>query len=193
VFLEEAHFQHFIDLLEDGVGRFAVDVYGYNAMPNHFHVIVSQRELGAISAYFHRVSGLSASNFRWATSSVGLGHVFQRRFWSHAITDERHFLTALKYVEANALRACLVERAEHWKWGSLWERLNQSRRIVSPPPVALPMDWCHIVNRPLPPEMLESLRSPSRRGRPTSRQNGLLPAESQSSASGSGEVLPRLV
>lgn len=192
VFLEVVDFQHFVDLLEDGVRRFAVDVYGYNVMPNHFHVIGSQREPGAISAYFHRVSCLSAGNFRWATSTVGLGHVFQRRFWSQAITDERHFLTTLKYVEANAHRACLVERAEDWEWGSLWERLNQGRRIISPAPVALPVDWCHIVNRPLPPEMLESLRNPSRRGRPRRRRNGPLPVESQSSVSGSGEVLPRL-
>ncbi len=166
VFRKAEDYQCFVDLLGGGVRRFAVDLYGYSAMPTHFHLIISQRERGALSAYLHWVTGLTASNYRSETASTGRGHVFQRRFWSQAIKDERHFLVALKYVEANARRASLVERAEDWQWTSLWERLHESRRIISPPPIQLPEDWCELVNRPLASEALEHLRCPAPRGRP---------------------------
>jgi len=170
VFLKREDYQCFIDLLSDGLRRFAVDLYGYSAMPTHFHLVLGQRESGAVSAYLHRVTSLLAANYRSETLSSGLGHVFQRRYWSEALRDERHFLAVLRYVEANARRASLVERAEDWEWGSLWERLHSSRRLVSTALVSLPPDWCELVNIPLAQDVLESLRHPTPRGRPATHR-----------------------
>ena len=39
---------------------------------------------------------------------------------------DRHSLVVCRYVERNALRAGLVERAEQWAWSSLWRR----RRVL---------------------------------------------------------------
>lgn len=165
VFFQEADYRDFIALLRDGLSRCAVDVFGYNTMPNHFHIVLGQREPGAISAYLHRVTCLTACNLRWSTSSAGMGHVFQRRFWSKVIAAETEFRTVLKYVEANALRAGLVQQAEQWEWGSLSERMRPVWQVISHPPVPLPEDWCQLVNRPLPPSVLAELRSRRRPGR----------------------------
>ena len=171
LFPEVTDYQYFVDLLQRGLRRFAVDVIGYNVMPNHFHVVASQREAGALSAYLHWVTGISACNFRAETSSTGQGHVFQGRFWSEPVRDAQHFLAVLRYVEANARRASLVERAEDWKWGSLWERLHGERSILTPSPVPLPPDWTELVNRSLDPRVLEDLRRPVPRGRPRTGRN----------------------
>jgi putative transposase len=138
-------------------------------MPTHFHLVVSQREHGAVSAYLHWVTCISASNYRSETSSTGQGHVFQRRFWSEAVRDDRHFLAVLRYVEANALRSALVGRAEDWQWSSLWERLRGDRRILTPAPVPLPAEWLDLVNRSFEPQALEAIRRPRPRGRPRTR------------------------
>src|SRR5208283_1639827 len=44
-----------------------------------------------------------------------------------------HFLTVCRYVERNALRAILVERAEDWRWCSLRSRVRSKdpRRIMA--------------------------------------------------------------
>ena len=52
-------------------------------------------------------------------------------------------------MERNALLAQLVERAEHWRWGSLW--LRESGQgipglLVDDGPVALPSPWVEWVN-----------------------------------------------
>ena len=59
---------------------------------------------------------------RWHAhrQSTGSGHVYQGRFKSFPVQDDDHFCTVSRYVERNALRANLVERAEDWRCGSLY-------------------------------------------------------------------------
>lgn len=72
--------------------------------------------------------------------------MYQGRFWSGPIENEEHFFTVLRYVEANARRAKLVERAEEWRWCSAWERTTGNRSILSPLPTALPDNWNDTLN-----------------------------------------------
>ncbi|HVA49765.1 MAG TPA: hypothetical protein VNH11_25585 [Pirellulales bacterium] len=46
------------------------------------------------------------------------GHVWQGRFKSPVIENGEHLLTVLRYIEANPLRARIVERAEDYRWTS---------------------------------------------------------------------------
>ena len=57
----------------------------------------------------------------------GGGHLYQGRFKSFPTQDDLHFLTLCRYVEANALRAGLVERAEDWPWSGLAARRRRGR------------------------------------------------------------------
>ena len=169
LFFNDADFNGFVELLGESAPRFSVELHGYCVMPNHFHLLVHQREPGALSAYIHRISGISARLFRESTDTVGLGHVYQRRFWSRPLGHESDYLMALRYVEANPLRAELVSRAEDWPWGSLWERLTGGRKILTPAFVGLPPEWKEIVNAVQPPKELELLRAQAKRGRPRAR------------------------
>jgi putative transposase len=54
---------------------------------------------------------------------VGYGHVYQSRYKSLPVESDRPFLTLVRYVERNALRAGLVDRAEDWPWSSVHVRL----------------------------------------------------------------------
>jgi putative transposase len=94
-----------------------------------------------------------------------MGHVFQSRFWSQALPEERDYLIALRYVEDNSHRAGLVRQAEDWRWGSLWERITRGRQILAPPIVALPQDWVALVNEGQVAEVLAALRRGDGRGR----------------------------
>jgi putative transposase len=92
--------------------------------------------------------------------SVGQGPLYQGRFKSFPIQRDGHLLTVMGYVEANALRAGLVERAEDWRWGSLWVRQRGSARqraMLRPSPVALPEDWRAVVNRATEEPELEAV------------------------------------
>jgi putative transposase len=109
-----------------------------------------------------RVTCCSARYYRKHTSSIGLGHVYQDRFWSAALSDEARYLVGLRYVEDNARRAGLVRCAEEWQWGSLWERVGGDRKLLAPSLVPLPENWVELVNRGQSDEELAQLRSVTR-------------------------------
>jgi putative transposase len=166
VFAQPAHYKVFLQLVNAGTRKFAVDLHAYCLMPNHFHLVLEPREDEALSAYMQWVTGCYSCHLRSSTKTVGHGHVFQRRFWDAPIRDDLHFLTVLRYVEANALRASLVTRAEDWQWSSL--ALRRQGKILSQRSELLPADWCELVNLLQLPEVLQRLRKEiaPKRGRP---------------------------
>jgi putative transposase len=108
---------------------------------------------------------------RWHTHrhSEGRRHLYQGVYKSFPVQDDRHFLTVARYVERNALRAGLAERAEQWRWSSLWRRQRGSekeRATLSDWPVKRPADWLHWVNEAQTAKELAALRESMRPGRP---------------------------
>lgn len=170
LFFKDADYEKVVALLAEAAETIPVEVHGYNILPNHLHLVLRQWEPGAISAYVHRVSGGIACHHRATTRTVGMGHVFQRRFWSHVIEDERHYIAVVRYVEANAKRAGLVNEAEAWRWGSLWERATHGRALLAAPIIALPSEWVALVNAEQPEGELARLRTTTRPGRPRRAQ-----------------------
>jgi putative transposase len=50
---------------------------------------------------------------------VGIGHLYQGRYKSFPVQSNAYYLTLMRYVECNPLRAGLVKKTEDWQWGSL--------------------------------------------------------------------------
>jgi putative transposase len=168
IFQGPPDYRGFIRLLTAGGDRFAVELHGHCVMPNHFHLLVEPHEDTELSAYMQWVTGCYSCDFRTRTRTRGHGHVFQRRFWSTRLQDDLHFLTVLRYIEANPLRAGLVTRAEEWPWSSLPARI--AGRHTSSRMELVPPGWCDLVNLVQRREVLERLRrafAPPR-GRPPS-------------------------
>ena len=88
---------------------------------------------------------------------------------SFPVQTDEHFLAVARYVERNPLRAKLVERAEEWRWSSLWRRSQgdpQHVAFLSEWPVVRPRNWVARTNRPETATELEVLRCSVQRGRP---------------------------
>ena len=168
IFRQDVDYTAFVELLEEGLRRSAVRAFGYCLMPNHFHLVLQPEEDHALSAFMQWMQCRYACDFRRRTATVGHGHVFQRRFWSAPLRSDRAFLTVLRYVEANALRAALVKRAEEWPWSSAGNRADSA--FLSSLPVLLPVNWLDVVNAPLPDATLSRIRRTTipARGRPLS-------------------------
>ena len=122
----------------------------YCLMPNHWHLVLWPVGDGDLSLF---MKWLSATHTQWwhdAHDTVGTGHLHQGRFKSFPVETDRHFVAVCRYVERNPVRAGLVERAEDWRWGSLWHRQNRSSgplgKLLHAWPVEPPQDWLAFVN-----------------------------------------------
>lgn len=98
---------------------------------------------------------------------MGYGHLYQGRFKSFPVESDEHFYSLVRYVERNALRANLVERAEDWPWCSVSRRIASEARLpLSDWPLPRPSRWKEHINRPQSEQELEAIRRSLRRGQP---------------------------
>jgi len=138
-------------------------------MPNHFHLLVWPREDGDLSRFMRWLTMTHTQRWHAHHRTAGTGHLYQGRFKSFPVQSDEHFLTVCRYVERNALRAGLVERAEGWRWGSLGARRakgDPDRPALTPWPIDRPRDWTARVNRPFGPREEEAVLRSIRRGQP---------------------------
>ena len=142
-------YDDFIHLIARGRERYNVRICTYCVMDTHWHQAIWVREndgATAVTKYLRWLSACHARRFRFASDTRGDGHVYQDRYKSISVETDVHYLTLVRYIEANPLVAGLVERAEHWPWSGLAERLSGRRRIVDDGPMPLPHNWPDIVN-----------------------------------------------
>jgi putative transposase len=167
----------FLRVLAEGLERYPVDLLCWCLMPNHWHLLLRPRSKPALGRLMGWVGVTHVRRHQEHYHSRGGGHLYQGRFKSFPMQDDRHFLTVCRYIEANALRAGLVRRAEAWEFGSLrwWlaegEAKASGERIELPVPLAAwpmprPRDWSERVNRPLKDAEVKRLRTSVQRGRP---------------------------
>jgi putative transposase len=102
--------------------------------------------------------------------TVGSGHLYQGTYKSFPIECDEHLYTVLRYVERNPVRPTLADRAEEWRWSSLWRSLHPADTVEKPTlcpwPIERPSDWLARVNRALSKKELEAVRLSVARGRP---------------------------
>ncbi len=170
IFDDASDYQAFEWLLAGTVVRVPMHLLAYCIMPNHWHLVVRPERDGQLGRFMQRLTTTHARRWHRTRGSVGSGHLYQGTYKSFPVQDDEHFLTVCRYVEQNALRAGLVERAEDWRWSSLWARLQgeavQQKPMLSIWPVPLPDDWLALLNESLSSKGLETLRLSVRRGRP---------------------------
>lgn len=115
VFFEEGDYEAFLKAIGDLKSRRPFELYGYCFMPNHVHLLVRPLET-PISRLMQSL--LVSHTQRYHRCHHGGGHVWQGRFKSPVIQDDGHLLTVLRYIEANPLRARMVEAAGDYRWSS---------------------------------------------------------------------------
>jgi REP-associated tyrosine transposase len=115
VFLEEADYRRYLELLRDCSQTFGLMMAGYCVMTNHVHLIGVPRREDSIAKTLKHCHGMYAAEFNKKYGKTG--HLWQARPYS-CVLDEAHAWAALRYVERNPVRAGMTIRAEDYIWSS---------------------------------------------------------------------------
>ncbi len=172
LFHKDQDFAAFERVLGEGLERYPVDLFTYSLMGNHWHLVVRPRTDSALGRLMGWVGVTHVRRHHQHYHTRGGGHLYQGRFKCFPVQDDAHFLTVCRYVEANALRAGLVKRAERWMWGGLFARRHRGKPFtLADWPVDRPRSWSAAVNETLEDEALEGIRTSVNRGRPCGEQD----------------------
>ena len=181
VFNDAEDYEHFLELLYKSAEKEKVAIHAYCLMPNHFHLLLSPEGEGSLS---RMMQWLMTSHVRYYhRKNKTSGHVWQGRYKSFIVQKDSYYIEVMRYIEANALRAGLVEKAEDWIYGSLYARISTWAHL-SESLVELGDDWKDNVNMTMQIDELEKIRNSVNRQAPLGKdewqivvasQHGLLP------------------
>ena len=139
IFRKRGDFLGFENILAEGVERFDMRICGYCIMSNHWHLVLWPREDGDLSAFMRWITQTHTQRYHGSHGTVGIGHLYQGRYKSFPVQDQAYYLTVLRYVEANPLRAGLVEKADAWPWSSYAVRRDRESPVaLADGPASLP-------------------------------------------------------
>jgi putative transposase len=148
IFRDPDDYKEFLTLLRDAGRRFDVSLFVYCAMPNHIHLILRPNERRALSAYMHWLTSTQVRRIHRRYGTVGEGHIYQERYRNVAVSSEMQFLNACRYVEANPVRAGLVDRADEWPYSSASGDARGLKPHLDPWPIPKPERWADLVGCP---------------------------------------------
>jgi putative transposase len=174
LFKKPEDFAAFEEVLALARERLPIRILDFVMMSNHWHMVLWPERDGELTSFLRWLTLTHAQRWKHAHDAVGHGHLYQGRFKSFPIQEDRHLLTVLRYVERNPLRANLVERAEEWPWGSCVVREQRGhalRPLLSAWPIDRSRGWLELVNQPQTEAEEASMKLSIERSRPMGDQS----------------------
>jgi putative transposase len=102
--------------LHEGAVEFGVLIHGWAFMTNHVHLLVTPASDDAVSRLFQFLGRLYVRHFNFAYARSGT--LFEGRFKSSLVQEDRYFLACLRYIELNPVRAGMVQEPGAYHWSS---------------------------------------------------------------------------
>lgn len=126
IFEEDDDCIRFLETLKKYKENDEYQIYAYCLMGNHIHLLLREEkeELGLI------MRRIGASYVYWYNCKYDrVGHLFQDRYKSEAIEDDRYLLTVLRYIHRNPVKAGMVKHIKDYQWSSYSEYIHKSSII----------------------------------------------------------------
>jgi putative transposase len=178
VFHREDDYAGFVELIKKAKRRYAVKLFGYCLMPNHYHMVVMIEEAEELSRWMQWL--MTSHVRRYHREHESNGHVWQGRYKSFVIESDDHLLTVMRYVEGNPVRAGLAGSAIEWRWSSHAEVIGKKeRQIIDELPIDLPDGWSRYVDEPLTEKEIDRVRESVKRQCPYGRREWIAEVSSQ--------------
>ena len=166
LFTSDSDMAAYAHWLCDGAERFKVEVQGWVFMTNHVHLLLKPQKEHAVSRLMQSMGRRYVAYFNYSYGRSGT--LFEGRFRSSLVQEERYFLTCLRYIELNPVRAGLVRDPGDYKWSSfrahafgapvnLWTP-NESYLSMGSSPATRQKAWRALVGEVLDMDTISKIR-----------------------------------
>jgi REP element-mobilizing transposase RayT/DNA-binding CsgD family transcriptional regulator len=115
IFRESIDKGYFIKILKQSQEGNNYRIFGYVLMDNHYHLLIQTMDK-KLQEMMHQINNKYSKYFNYKYKRVG--HVFQGRYKSIIIQDERYLLSVLRYIHQNPIKAYMCQNIEDYKWSS---------------------------------------------------------------------------
>ncbi len=117
----------FIDIIVEKNKKDNYSLYAYCIMDNHVHLVIENKK-EELSRIMKSINTTYAVYYN--RNYKRIGHVFQDRFKSEEIKDERHLLAVIRYVHNNPIKANIIKDINEYKWSSYKDYIKNIRKCI---------------------------------------------------------------
>jgi len=169
IFKTKQDFLMFEEVLKEAEERSGMRILSYCIMPNHFHFALYPENDGEMQKFMGWLTKTHTQRWHVMHKTIGHGHLYQGRYKSLIVNTDQYFLTIMRYIEQNPLRAKLVKDAGDWQWGSLYRRIHgtpSQQKLLTEWIVDEPKDYAKDINIILNKKELGDVRVSILKGSP---------------------------
>ena len=115
VFLDSADHHKFMSLIEEFKLDHNFVIHAFCLMANHYHLLIEVKQKN-LSTIMHKINSRYSNYFNKKYNRVG--HLWQGRFKSWYVKDQRYLTNLTKYIEQNPIRAGITTKIGDFPWSS---------------------------------------------------------------------------
>jgi REP element-mobilizing transposase RayT len=123
VFLDKQDYEGFLKTIGEIHDRWAVEVFAYCIMGNHYHVCLRTPE-GNLSRVMQHLDGLYTQRFNRHHRRDGA--LFRGRYKAIVVDKDNYLTQVVRYIHLNPVEAGLVREPESYAWSSHRSYLRRS-------------------------------------------------------------------
>ena len=127
IFEDFEDYSKFIETLETYKAVSGYKVFAYCLMSNHIHILlkVEKEDLDLI---MKRIAGSYVYWYNW--KYYRKGHLFQDRFKSEPVEDDEYFLTVLRYIHQNPIKAGITKTIDDYQFSSYNDYIDEQSEVT---------------------------------------------------------------
>ncbi len=115
IFEDDKDYEEFLDVLMYYKRECGFELYAYCLMNNHVHLCIG-KEMDELEIIMKRIE---VKYVRWYNTKYDrCGHLFQERFKSEPVEEEKYFLTLIRYIHQNPIKSGLEGELGSYRWSS---------------------------------------------------------------------------
>ena len=115
IFEEDEDKKKFLFILRDCIKVSECHIYAYCLMSNHVHILIGTAT-ESIDVIMKRIGSRYVQFFNDKYGRVG--HLFQDRYKSETVENDKYFLTVLRYIIQNPMKAGIETKPGNYIWSS---------------------------------------------------------------------------
>ena len=123
VFEDEKDKAKFIELMASAAREYKFNIHAFCLMDNHYHILV-QNTRENLSSGMRQLNAQYASYFNKQHDRVG--HLWQGRFKSWFVLDEKYLFTLFKYIENNPVKAGICQKIGEYLYCATYSILKDA-------------------------------------------------------------------
>lgn len=126
IFIDDEDCRRFLKILKDCKEISKFKLYAYCLMGNHVHLLLQEVDEN-IDLIVKRIG--SRYVYWFNTKYQRIGHLFQDRYKSEPVDNDEYFLSALRYIHCNPVKAKIVSGCEEYRYSSYNEYFGASSLV----------------------------------------------------------------